>query len=163
MLFRSPAEGITISGAHTAGTDRGGIVGRGLACLNGAGRLSDRKGDKSLESIIALAPLLGLLGTVLGLIRSLSGIKLGDLGTSAGGTVTLGISESLISTATGMIVAIVSLGFYRLFQSLIFGQINLFRGAGNQLELLYREHWLNIKGKSILPERGSASDEIDRF
>jgi biopolymer transport protein ExbB len=60
--------------------------------------------------------------------------------------VTLGISESLISTATGMIVAIVSLGFYRLFQSLIFGQINLFRGAGNQLELLYREHWLNTKG-----------------
>ena len=53
-----------------------------------------RKGDKMLESIIALAPLLGLLGTVLGLIRSLEGIKLGDLGTSAGSNVTLGISES---------------------------------------------------------------------
>ena len=108
-----------------------------------------RKGDKMLESIIALAPLLGLLGTVLGLIRSLEGIKLGDLGTSAGSNVTLGISESLITTAAGMIVAIVSLGFYRLFQGLISGQIKLFRGAGNQLELLYREHWLNTLGKSL--------------
>ncbi|MCY7338127.1 MAG: MotA/TolQ/ExbB proton channel family protein [Chamaesiphon sp.] len=107
-----------------------------------------RKGDKMLESIIALAPLLGLLGTVIGLIRSLSGIKLGDLGTSAGSNVTLGISESLYTTATGMVVAIVSLGFYRLFQGLISGQIKLFRSAGNQLELLYREHWLNTQRKS---------------
>lgn len=108
-----------------------------------------RKGDKMLESIIALAPLLGLLGTVIGLIRSLSGIKLGDLGTSAGSNVTLGISESLYTTATGMVVAIVSLGFYRLFQGLISGQIKLFRSAGNQLELLYREHWLNTQRKSM--------------
>jgi biopolymer transport protein ExbB len=109
-----------------------------------------RKGDKVLESIIALAPLLGLLGTVLGLIASLRGLKLGDaITTATGGNVTDGISESLYSTATGMIVAIVSLGFYRIFQSLIFGQINLFRGAGNQLELLYREHWLNTRGRSI--------------
>ncbi|WP_310484465.1 MotA/TolQ/ExbB proton channel family protein [Chamaesiphon sp. VAR_48_metabat_403] len=108
-----------------------------------------RRGDKMLESIIALAPLLGLLGTVLGLIRSLDGVKLNDLGTAAGGNVTLGISESLISTAAGMIVAIFSLAFYRLFQGLIFGQIKLFRGAGNQLELLYREHWLNLKGQPL--------------
>jgi biopolymer transport protein ExbB len=108
-----------------------------------------RKGDKVLESIIALAPLLGLLGTVLGLIRSLSGLKLGDLGTSAGNNVTLGISESLISTATGMVVAIVSLAFYRLFQGLISGQIKLFRNAGNQLELLYREYWLNRQRQPI--------------
>ncbi len=108
-----------------------------------------RKGDKTLESIIALAPLLGLLGTVLGLIRSLSGIKLGDLGTSAGSNVTLGISESLISTATGMLVAIVSLSFYRLFQGLIFIQVKLFRNAGNQLELFYREHWLKTRGATI--------------
>lgn len=109
-----------------------------------------RKGDKILESVIALAPLLGLLGTVLGLITSLRGLKLGDnITNAAGGNVTDGISASLYSTAVGMVVAIVSLGFYRLFQGLIFGQINLFRGAGNQLELLYREHWLNTKGKSI--------------
>jgi biopolymer transport protein ExbB len=104
-----------------------------------------RKGDKTLESIIAIAPLLGLLGTVLGLIRALSGIKLGDLGTAAGSNLVLGISESLIATATGMLVAIVSLSFYRLFQGLIFNQTKLFRGAGNQLELLYREHWLKLQ------------------
>jgi biopolymer transport protein ExbB len=108
-----------------------------------------RKGDKTLESIIALAPLLGLLGTVLGLINSLEGVRIADLGTAAGSKVTLGISQALISTATGMIVAIVSLAFYRLFQGLIFIQVKLFRNAGNQLELLYREHWLNLKGRSI--------------
>ena len=109
-----------------------------------------RKGDKTLESVIALAPLLGLLGTVLGLIRSLQGVNLTNLGTSASANVTIGISESLIATATGMVVAIFSLAFYRLFQGLIFNQIKLFRGAGNQLELLYREHWLNIRGKSFV-------------
>ena len=109
-----------------------------------------RKGDKMLESIIALAPLLGLLGTVLGLITSLRGLKLGDaISNAAGSNVTDGISESLYSTAAGMIVAIFSLAFYRLFQGLTVGQIKLFRGAGNQLELLYREHWLNLKGKPL--------------
>jgi biopolymer transport protein ExbB len=42
-----------------------------------------RRGDKILEATIALAPLLGLLGTVLGLINSLSSIRLGDIGTAA--------------------------------------------------------------------------------
>ncbi len=107
-----------------------------------------RRGDKTLESVITIAPLLGLLGTVLGLIQSLDGVKLNDLGTAAANNVTLGISQSLYSTATGMIVAIFSLAFYRLFQGLAFGQVKLFRGAGNQLELLYREHWLKTKGRS---------------
>lgn len=107
-----------------------------------------RRGDKILESVITIAPLLGLLGTVLGLIQSLDGVKLNDLGTAAGNNVTLGIAQSLYTTATGMVIAIFSLAFYRLFQGLSFGQVKLFRGAGNQLELLYREHWLKTKGRS---------------
>jgi biopolymer transport protein ExbB len=98
-----------------------------------------RKGDKLLEGVIALSPLLGLLGTVLGLIRSLGSIRLGDIGTASTAGVTTGIGEALISTATGMIVAIVSLAFYRLFQGFIFHQMKLFRRAGNELELLYRQ------------------------
>lgn len=100
-----------------------------------------RRGDKILEAVIALAPLLGLLGTVVGLINSLGSIRLGDLGTPATAGLTLGISEALISTASGLIVAIVSLAFYRLFQSFLFNQIKVFRKAGSELELLYRQYW----------------------
>ncbi|MEB3311964.1 MAG: MotA/TolQ/ExbB proton channel family protein [Snowella sp.] len=102
-----------------------------------------RRGDKVLEAIIALSPLLGLLGTVVGLIRSLSSIQISDLGTSSTAGVTLGISESLISTAAGMIVAIISLAFYRIFQGLWFNQMRIFRKAGSDLEVIYRQRWLD--------------------
>ncbi|PSF37555.1 biopolymer transporter ExbB [Aphanothece hegewaldii CCALA 016] len=103
-----------------------------------------RRGDKILEAVIALSPLLGLLGTVLGLIRSLANIQISDLGTSSTTGVTLGISESLISTATGLIVAIVSLAFYRLFQALWFNQVRIFRKAGGELEVIYRQKWMDL-------------------
>ncbi len=98
-----------------------------------------RRGEKLLEAVIALAPLLGLLGTVLGLIQSLRSIRIGDLGTESAAGVTTGIGESLISTAAGLIVAIVSLVFYRLFQAFVVNQVKVFRKAGNEMELLYRQ------------------------
>ena len=104
-----------------------------------------RRGDKILEAIIALSPLLGLLGTVLGLIRSLGDIQISDLGTSSTAGVTLGIGESLISTATGLVVAIVTLAFYRLFQGLWSNQVRIFRKAGSELEVIYRQHWSEIE------------------
>ncbi len=106
-----------------------------------------RRGEKTLQAIVALSPLLGLLGTVLGLIRSLNGIKLSDLTNSTGSPVTLGISESLISTATGMVVAITTVAFYWFFQGLLFKQVALFRKAGNELELLHRERYLKSAGQ----------------
>lgn len=102
-----------------------------------------RKGDKILEAVIALSPLLGLLGTVLGLIRSLGSISLSDLGTASTAGVTLGIGESLISTAMGLIVAIISLAFYRLFQAFWFNQVRIFRKAGSDLEVIYRQKWVH--------------------
>lgn len=103
-----------------------------------------RRGDKVLEAVIALSPLLGLLGTVLGLIGSLSSIQISDLGTASTAGVTLGIGEALISTAVGLIVAIVSLVFYRIFQALWFNQVRIFRKTGSELEVIYRQHWLEI-------------------
>jgi biopolymer transport protein ExbB len=115
---------------------------------------SMRRGDKILESVIALSPLLGLLGTVLGLIQSLRFIRIGDLARASVGGVTTGIGEALISTATGMIVAIVSLAFYRLFQVLMFNQVQIFRRSGNEMELLYRQFWTgNTAHRS--PSQGS--------
>ena len=98
-----------------------------------------RRGEKILEAAVALSPLLGLLGTVLGLISSLGSIRLGDLGTAATEGVTLGISEALISTAAGLIVALISLVFYRLFPGLVSEQAKIFQKAGNELELIYRQ------------------------
>ncbi|MGF1491292.1 MAG: MotA/TolQ/ExbB proton channel family protein [Microcoleaceae cyanobacterium] len=108
---------------------------------------SMRRGDKILEAVIALAPMLGLLGTVLGLINSLGSIRLGDIGTSSASDVTLGIGEALISTAMGLIVALISLTFYRVFQGLAFGQSRAFRKAGNELELLYRQNWPQVQSQ----------------
>ncbi len=102
---------------------------------------SMRRGDKVLEAVGTLAPLLGLLGTVLGLIHSLGSISLSNIATGQTQGVTQGIGESLISTATGMVVAITSLAFYRMFQAFWFNQVKIFRKAGNELELLYRQSW----------------------
>lgn len=122
-----------------------------------------RRGDKILEAVIALAPLLGLLGTVIGLIISLRSIKIGDIGTASTTGVTTGIGEALISTASGLIVAILALAFYRLFQAFLFTQAKLFRRAGNELELLYRQHWSEGGNQALptqaippLPEAGIA-------
>ncbi len=106
-----------------------------------------RRGDKILEAVIALAPLLGLLGTVIGLILSLKAIRIGDIGTASTAGVTTGIGEALISTATGLVVAIFSLAFYRLFQGLVFNQAKVFRRIGNELEMLYRQKWQLIHHK----------------
>lgn len=100
-----------------------------------------KRGDKILEAVIALAPLLGLLGTVLGLINALGSFRISDIGTADAEGIPLGIGESLISTATGLVVAIVSLAFYRLFQAFWSNQVRIFRKAGSELELIYRQKW----------------------
>lgn len=100
-----------------------------------------RRGDKILEAVIALSPLLGLLGTVIGLIISLQNLQIGDIGGESTKAVTGGIGEALISTAGGLVVAIFALAFYRVFQALLFNQVKIFRRAGNDLELLYRQRW----------------------
>lgn len=107
-----------------------------------------RKGDKVLEAIIALSPLLGLFGTVWGLIQALSSIKISDLGTADSSGVTLGIGESLISTATGLLVAIISLSFYRMFQAFWANQIRILRRTGSRLEVMYRDRWSNLEDEA---------------
>lgn len=111
---------------------------------------SMRKGDKLLEAVIALSPLLGLLGTVLGLINSLGSIQISDLGSASTSGVSLGIAEALISTATGLIVAIVTMAFYRLFQAFWFYQVRIFRKAGSDLEMIYRQRWLEMDNKQFI-------------
>lgn len=110
-----------------------------------------RRGEKILELVIAVAPLLGLFGTVWGLIRALEAIRIGDLGTEATAGVTTGIGESLYSTAIGLAIAIFTLVFYRFFQALLVEQVKIFRKAGNDLEILYLQSQSDFHpGKSEL-------------
>mgnify|MGYP001209660532 CR=1 FL=1 len=93
------------------------------------------------STIITISPLLGLLGTVLGLINSFSFIKLGDSGINAQ-EVTGGISEALISTATGLIVAIITLVFSNYFNSLWRKQNSILNQYCGRFEMLYRTNKL---------------------
>ncbi|MCS6812740.1 MAG: MotA/TolQ/ExbB proton channel family protein [Cyanobacteria bacterium] len=93
------------------------------------------------ETIISIAPLLGLLGTVLGLISSFASLRLGDIGTGQASGVTSGIGEALISTASGLVVAIFTLLFANTFRGLYIRQIALIQEYGGQLELLYRRYY----------------------
>ena len=93
------------------------------------------------ETIISLAPLLGLLGTVLGLIGSFASLKIGDVGSTNTVGVSAGISEALISTASGLVVAIVTLLFANTFRGLYLRQIALIQEYGGQIELLYRRRY----------------------
>jgi len=70
-----------------------------------------------LGTIASITPLLGLLGTVVGMIKVFAAIMIhgvGDPGILAGG-----ISEALLTTAAGLTVAIPSLIFHRYFERLI--------------------------------------------
>lgn len=93
------------------------------------------------ETIISVAPLLGLLGTILGLITSFASLNIGQVGGSNTAAVTGGISEALISTAAGLIVAIFTLLFANAFRGLYKRQIALIQEYGGQLELLYRRQY----------------------
>lgn len=90
------------------------------------------------ETVISVSPLLGLLGTVLGLINSFASLRIGDLGGTATTNVSAGISEALVSTAAGLVVAIFTLFFANTFRGLYLRQMALMQEYGGQLELIYR-------------------------
>jgi biopolymer transport protein ExbB len=98
-----------------------------------------RRFSTVFSTIISVAPLLGLLGTILGLIQSFAAMKLGDINTNTG-AVTGGISEALVSTAAGLVVAIGTLLFANLFRGFYRRQLALIQEYGGQLEILYERH-----------------------
>ncbi|MHB8741724.1 MAG: MotA/TolQ/ExbB proton channel family protein [Sulfuricaulis sp.] len=73
---------------------------------------------RTLGSIAAISPFLGLFGTVIGMIQMFSGV--GQHGIGDPSIVADGIAKALINTAGGLAVAIPSLLFYRYFR----GRVN---------------------------------------
>lgn len=97
--------------------------------------------SNSFDIVTSVSPLLGLLGTVLGLITSLSSLQIGNLEASQTTGVTGGIGEALTSTATGLVVAIVTLFFASTFRGLYLQQIALIQEFSSQLELLHLDRY----------------------
>ena len=85
----------------------------------------------TLGTIASITPLLGLLGTVIGMIKVFAAITAHGVGNPS--VLAGGISEALITTATGLSVAIPSLIFYRYF-----------RGKVDELVLKMEEESLKI-------------------
>jgi biopolymer transport protein ExbB len=90
------------------------------------------------ETVVGVAPLLGLLGTVLGLMQVFSTLRLGETEGPAATGVTSGVGEALTSTAAGLVVALLALLLANLFQGLYRRQRATIQAAGGQLEILYR-------------------------
>ncbi len=138
-----------VEGALRAGAGTGDFVARTLvyalanrdrafvnALLQGAARELKRfnQGLPVLDTIITLAPLLGLLGTVTGMIRSFG--LLGNRELEAPTVITGGIAEALIATAFGLGIAILALIPFNYLNARQEEARHELEDASNHLELL---------------------------
>ena len=96
-----------------------------------------------LDTIITLSPLMGLLGTVTGLMTSFANIRVGEITGEKASAVSGGISEALITTATGLIIAIIATVFANIFRSLYQRQMAFIQEYATQLELYFRRYYAN--------------------
>jgi biopolymer transport protein ExbB len=86
-----------------------------------------------LGTVASSAPFIGLLGTVVGIIKSFENMAV--VGTGGFSVVAAGISEALVATALGLGVAIIALVFYNYFQVRVANLTNLCRIQA--MKLLY--------------------------
>lgn len=110
-LFRAGFE----RGAKTTGPPLDAAVDRERQQL----ALRMKRGLWVLGTIGATTPFVGLFGTVAGIMRSFRdlGLDVGEGGTGGSAAVMTGISEALVATAVGIIVAVEAVVLYNIFQA----------------------------------------------
>ncbi len=96
-----------------------------------------------LDTMVTVSPLLGIFGTVTGIIRSFD--AMGAAGSQNPIAVSAGIAEALITTATGLLIAIPSVAFFNYFNSKTEDAVHEIETYGTSLEIVY--------------EKGKAADE----
>ena len=96
-----------------------------------------KHGLSALDTIITMAPLLGILGTVFGIIRSFHVLGMDDIQSSA--AVTRGVAESLINTAVGITVALLTLVPFNAFVSKVQRETRRLEQTIAQFETAYRK------------------------
>jgi len=93
-----------------------------------------RRGMNVLDTIITAAPMLGILGTVTGIITSFD--MLGQVGVDDPKAVVAGIAEALITTAAGLVISVGTVFPYNYFNARIDDALDLFEHYGTRLEIL---------------------------
>src|SRR5208283_1148052 len=99
-----------------------------------------KRGLVALDTIITLSPLLGLLGTIIGMINAFNVMAATGLGQPH--AVTGGVAEALVCTAAGISVAIVTLIPYNYFLSRVEGETDLIESYATRLESA-----INVSGR----------------
>ena len=128
--------------------------GLGESLQAAASRMLDtlRRGFAVLDTIITLGPMLGILGTVTGIIRSFH--LLSASGVRDPAAVTGGIAEALLTTAAGLIVAIGALIPFNLFVSTLRRHARDLEQTIHQCEMAYRQGAAR-RASSAAAERGA--------
>lgn len=100
-----------------------------------------------LDTMITVAPLMGILGTVLGIITSFD--MLGASGVENPQAVTGGIAQALITTATGLSISIITVFPYNYFNSRIKRAAGIMEKYATSFEIVYEQILLD---KTNIPE-----------
>ncbi len=124
-----------------------------------AGLLSSR--ITYLADIGSIAPMVGLLGTVLGMIKSFLQISGGDVQGVRQMELAEGVSEALITTAAGLMIGIPALVFYSFFRGRVQKYIAELEAAATHLMALLHtqvEHQRPVEKESYAPSQRTRED-----
>ncbi len=100
------------------------------------------QGMATLDTCITAAPLLGLLGTVTGMMRTFGALGGGDIGAAAA-TITGGVAEALIATMCGLAIAVTSLLPFNILNARSEDAKHEIADASNALELIIKKSETN--------------------
>lgn len=111
-----------------------------------------------LATIGSITPFVGLFGTVAGIMRSFKDLGLDVQAGGTGGTaaVMTGISEALVATAVGILVAVQAMAFYNYFQARLSRVLVELRLLGEEFVELLRERPLNPPSPTASTAAGPA-------
>ncbi|HPE62279.1 MAG TPA: MotA/TolQ/ExbB proton channel family protein [Thiolinea sp.] len=115
----------------------------------------------TLGTIAAITPLMGLLGTVLGMITAFS--KITQVGVGDPATVAGGISQALVTTAAGISVALVALVFHRYFKGRVDNYVvSMEQQAVKLIELVHQNNQNQIQAAARPAARQPGNGNLSR-
>lgn len=98
-----------------------------------------QQGLATLDTVITAAPMLGLFGTVTGMMSTFGSLGTGGDIASKAGTITGGVAEALIATACGLFVAVCTLFPFNILNARLEEARHEVEDAGSALELILRK------------------------